>query len=204
MRCRPFLPDLETAVRQLKPSVLIGVAAQAGAFTPTILSLMAQHHQHPVVFSLSNPTSLAECTAQQAFVATQGRVVFASGSPNPPLVLPGGRQVGVVTRFSARWPVAAACSCTACAVNEIYKCINSFCRVSGRACVFVPELPHSGPSGCVCKWQPEPATGATRRPSGGYYWQGLCVCGRACAFICTEQLCVHQSMQQLKPMQVFV
>ncbi|WIA23671.1 hypothetical protein OEZ85_000372 [Tetradesmus obliquus] len=90
---RPFLPDLETAVRQLKPSVLIGVAAQPGVFTATILSLMAQQHQHPVIFSLSNPTSLAECTAQQALEATAGRAVFASGSPYPPLVLPGGRQV---------------------------------------------------------------------------------------------------------------
>jgi malate dehydrogenase (oxaloacetate-decarboxylating)(NADP+) len=89
------VPDLETAVRQLKPSVLIGAAAQPGAFTPAILNLMAQNHERPFIFSLSNPTSLAECTAQQAFDATQGRVVFASGSPNAPLLLPGGRQVGL-------------------------------------------------------------------------------------------------------------
>ncbi|KAF6257196.1 cytosolic NADP malic enzyme [Scenedesmus sp. NREL 46B-D3] len=90
---RPFLPDLESAVQQLRPSVLIGVAAQPGAFTPSILRLMARHHQHLFVFPLSNPTSLAECTAQQAFDATEGRVVFASGSPNAALALPDGRQV---------------------------------------------------------------------------------------------------------------
>lgn len=80
-------------MRTLKPSVLVGVAAQPGAFTKRILTLMGQMHQHPFIFPLSNPTALAECTAEQAFAATEGRAVFASGSPNSPLLLPGARQV---------------------------------------------------------------------------------------------------------------
>ena len=77
----------------LKPSILIGVAAQPGAFSPRVLRLMAQNHEHPFIFPLSNPTSMAECTAAAAFDATAGRCVFASGSPFPPVLLPDGRKV---------------------------------------------------------------------------------------------------------------
>lgn len=86
--------DLESAIAALKPSILVGVAAQPGAFTPRVLRHMAQNHKHPFIFPLSNPTSLAECTAAAAFEATGGACVFASGSPFPPVVLvPGGRKV---------------------------------------------------------------------------------------------------------------
>ena len=62
---------------------LIGAAGQGPAFTRTMLEKMASFNKHPVIFALSNPTSKAECTAQEAYEATNGQCVFASGSPFP-------------------------------------------------------------------------------------------------------------------------
>lgn len=60
-----------------------GAAGQGPAFTRGILEKMASFNEHPVIFALSNPTSKSECTAQEAYEATNGQCVFASGSPFP-------------------------------------------------------------------------------------------------------------------------
>ncbi|KAH0945443.1 hypothetical protein HN011_001118 [Eciton burchellii] len=75
------MKNLLDVVREIKPSVLIGASAAAGAFTPDVLREMAKHNERPLIFALSNPTSKAECTAQQAYDYTDGRCVFSSGSP---------------------------------------------------------------------------------------------------------------------------
>jgi malate dehydrogenase (oxaloacetate-decarboxylating)(NADP+) len=81
--------DFLTAIRTLKPTAIIGVAAVGGTFTGEVLQAMAELNKRPIVFALSNPTSKAECTAEEAYRATGGRALFACGSPYDPVQLDG-------------------------------------------------------------------------------------------------------------------
>ena len=89
----PHLPSLIDAVRTLRPTALIGAAGVGGTFTPDVLREMADINPRPVIFALSNPTSKAECTAEQAYRETRGSAIYASGSPFPPVDLDGVRHV---------------------------------------------------------------------------------------------------------------
>ena len=80
---------LAEAVEALKPTVLIGVAGAAKAFTKEIVEKMSAYNKRPVIFALSNPTSKTECTAEEAYSWSGGRAIFASGSPFPPVHLDG-------------------------------------------------------------------------------------------------------------------
>lgn len=80
---------LSEAIDVVKPTMLIGASAQGGAFTPEVLQKMAENNKKPVIFALSNPTSKAECTAEEAYKNTNGSVYFASGSPFAPVKYKG-------------------------------------------------------------------------------------------------------------------
>ena len=81
--------DFMSAIRELKPTAIVGVAAVGGTFTQEVLETMADFNERPIIFALSNPTSKAECTAEEAYRYTQGRALFACGSPYDPVKLDG-------------------------------------------------------------------------------------------------------------------
>ena len=86
------IPDFIGAVRALRPTAIIGVGAAPGAFDEDVVREMSRINQRPIVFALSNPTSKAECTALQAYEWSDGRALYASGSPFDPVTLPDGRH----------------------------------------------------------------------------------------------------------------
>jgi malate dehydrogenase (oxaloacetate-decarboxylating) len=84
---------LADVVRNAKPTVLIGVTAQRGLFSPAILDELAKATDRPIVMALSNPTSRTECTPEELAKATDGRGLLATGSPFPAVTWNGKRLV---------------------------------------------------------------------------------------------------------------
>jgi malate dehydrogenase (oxaloacetate-decarboxylating)(NADP+) len=84
-----FLPDFYSAVQAIQPTAIIGASGQPSMFTQPILEAMLGWNERPIIFSLSNPTSKSECTAEEAYRWTNGRAIFASGSPFDPVTLNG-------------------------------------------------------------------------------------------------------------------
>ena len=163
-----FLPDFLSAVESLKPTAIIGVSGQAKKFSREVLEAMSRFNARPIVFSLSNPTSKCECTAEEAYTWTEGRAVFASGSPFAEVVLNGqrfkpgqGNNVyifpGVGMGVMASWAtsvtdemflvaartLAAEVSETDLRVGRVYPPLPRIREVSQAIAVAVAELAYS-------------------------------------------------------------
>jgi len=85
--------DFLAAVQALRPTAIIGVGATPGVFTQDVIATMSRLNERPMIFALSNPTSKSECTAEQAYAWSDGRALFASGSPFDPVSVEGRRFV---------------------------------------------------------------------------------------------------------------
>jgi malate dehydrogenase (oxaloacetate-decarboxylating)(NADP+) len=86
-------PDFLSAVKALKPTAIIGVSTIPKSFNREVVQTMARLNQRPIIFALSNPTSKAECSAEEAYSWTDGKAIYASGSPFPACVYNGKTYV---------------------------------------------------------------------------------------------------------------
>src|SRR4029077_2377672 len=96
---KPFVQNREPisnfaeAIKALRPTAIIGVSTVPKLFTREVIEAMAAINERPIIFPYSNPTSRSECTAEEAYRWSEGRAIFASGSPFPPVEYGGRRFV---------------------------------------------------------------------------------------------------------------
>jgi malate dehydrogenase (oxaloacetate-decarboxylating)(NADP+) len=162
------IADLGAAVRELKPTALIGASGKKGQFTREIIDDMARLNHRPVIFALSNPTDNSECTAEQAYAWSEGRALFASGSPFAPVkhrdatFIPGqcnnayifpGVGLGVIasgaTRVTPEMFFEAAKALAACVTKEdlkkgrLFPALPRLREISALIAVAVAEVAHA-------------------------------------------------------------
>ena len=158
--------SLEEAVPGFKPHAIIGATGRAGMFTHALIGEMAKINEHPVIFALSNPTSNAECTAEDAYHYSNGKAVFASGSPfgvvningqikvpgqgNNAYIFPGlglGALHGEVTRITDDLLLVSAKALSDCVTQtqidhgSLYPPLNDIRDVSLKIAVEVAKKP---------------------------------------------------------------
>ena len=81
--------DFVAAIESIEPTTIIGVSTVGGAFDRAVIEAMTRINERPVVLALSNPTSCAECTPEQAYTWSGGKAIYAAGVPFAPVHLDG-------------------------------------------------------------------------------------------------------------------
>jgi malate dehydrogenase (oxaloacetate-decarboxylating)(NADP+) len=90
---RPPISTFVEAVKALRPTGIIGVSGVPKLFTREVIEAMAAINERPIVFPYSNPTSRSEATAEEVYRWSEGRAIFASGSPFAPVQIAGRRLI---------------------------------------------------------------------------------------------------------------
>ncbi|MDT9564959.1 malolactic enzyme [Streptococcus mutans] len=75
------LTDLLQVIKTVKPTILVGTSTNPGAFTKEVVEAMCENTERPVIFPISNPTKLAEASAQDLITWSDGKAFVATGIP---------------------------------------------------------------------------------------------------------------------------
>jgi malate dehydrogenase (oxaloacetate-decarboxylating)(NADP+) len=81
------------AIESIKPTAIIGVSTVPKLFNQQVIEAMSRVNERPIIFPYSNPTSRSECTAEEAYKWSNGKAIFASGSPYPPVEVNGQKFI---------------------------------------------------------------------------------------------------------------
>jgi malate dehydrogenase (oxaloacetate-decarboxylating)(NADP+) len=81
--------DFVAAIESIKPTTIIGVSTVGGAFSRDVVEAMSRINERPIILALSNPTSCAECTPEQAYTWSNGKAIYAAGVPFSPVQFRG-------------------------------------------------------------------------------------------------------------------
>lgn len=103
------IKELAEVVEYVKPTILMGLSTIGGAFNKDILRRMGELNDKPVIFPLSNPSANSECNFEDAMTCTDGRALFASGSPFPSFDYKGKTHTPGQGKSSAPMLVNAPC-----------------------------------------------------------------------------------------------
>ena len=87
------LTDLLEVVKTVKPTILVGTSTQPNTFTKEVVEAMCQNTERPCIFPLSNPTKLAEATAEDLIVWSEGKAFVATGIPSDNVLYNGVEYV---------------------------------------------------------------------------------------------------------------
>ena len=123
---------IKKAIEAVKPTILIGATGQPGIFDQDVVEAMSSINAQPVIFALSNPTSRSEATAEQVYGWSDGKAVFASGSPFDPVEVNGREHVSGQSNNAYIFP-GMGLGVTACKITRV---TDSMFQAAAQAVAF--------------------------------------------------------------------